>query len=138
MRIAIALLLSLVITLLAACGGGGVGSVTLDDDSRQMMKTSLVISSGLKVNAVEAGRAGITISYEQKPGDTDGVLLQRAVNMATVAVGFLDEPATIKIVSMLNGKAVSEVTINGGDLAALLIGERSLDETLSKIKLVKK
>lgn len=131
MRILLALFLSIVLTIGAACGG----NAALDKDSIRMMKTALVVASGLEIEEIKTERGGLSISYEQVAGDSQAVQLRRSLNLATVAMSFMDKPQTITVIAMEGGSPVSRVTIEAGDLAALLIGEKSLDETLSRIKI---
>ncbi len=61
--------------------------------------------------------------------------MQRWLDIAVVTMSFMDEPRTIIIYPTAKGVPVSKVTIEAGDVASLLLGERSIEDTLSRIKI---
>lgn len=101
----------------------------------EFMGTALKSLTGLNIVEVRLEKSKVVITYEQVTDDSQTVLVQRWLGAATVAMSFMEDPRTIIIIPVVEGEPVAEVTIEAGDVASLLTGEMSLQETLSKIKI---
>jgi hypothetical protein len=71
------------------------------------MVTALKSLTGLNILKVELKDSNITITYEQITDDNQTVLVKRWLDLATVAMSFMEEPQTITINPVAEGTAVS-------------------------------
>lgn len=130
-RIIFMALIGLVLTVGTSCGNA---SSSLDQESEKMLRTALTVTSGSEITELKMDKKTLSISYRQ-PAEVDPSLqLQGWLDMSVVAISFMDEPRTIIIYPTVEGKALSKVTIEGGDVASLLIGEIALEQALSRVR----
>ena len=141
MRRLLVILMAVTIIAGVSCGGSGaptpdVGSAPqLDNDTQRTLESALQIASGLEITSVQSNTAGITITYDQPVAISQAEMMPRWLDMASVTISFLDEPATIIIRPTGSGATVSRVVIDSGDVAALLTGEMSFETAISRIKI---
>jgi hypothetical protein len=133
MRILFAVLLTVSLALGVSCGGGSAAG--LDEDSAQMLRAALTATSGIEITELKMDGRALSISYRQAAGEAPAVQLERWLDMSTVAISFMAEPRDIVIYPTIEGKPGTRVTLAGGDVASLLIGEISFDQALASVEI---
>lgn len=106
-----------------------------EPSDEEFMQTALKSITGLNILEVRIADNDITISYEQITDDSQTVLLQRWLDLSTVALSFMEQPKDIIIFPVVESSPVSRITIEADNVASMLTGEMSLLETLSSIKI---
>ena len=89
---------------------------------------------GAKVLEAGMGDEGVSISYEQATDATEADLLSRWINMALVAMTFMDAPRAVTILPMTEGTQVARIVVPAGILGEVLNGERSLQQAVAAIE----
>jgi hypothetical protein len=131
MRIVIAVIITISLVLGASCSGGGP---KLDDDTARTLRAGLTVASGVEITELKMDGQALAITYTQTADEDQAARMERWLNMSAVAISFMDEPSDIVIYPAVDGKPVSRVTIDAGDVAGLLVGDISFDQALSRVE----
>lgn len=148
-KVPVAILLAVVLLITAGCSGDKPSATTTttksssavsgtpvqEPDDEEFMVTALKSLTGLNILEVKMGKNEVAITYEQVTDDSQTVLVKRWLDLATVAMSFMEEPQTITIIPVAEDTPVAEITMEAADVASMLAGDISLQEMLARIQL---
>lgn len=148
-KLLVAILLAVALLITAGCSGDKPsttatttksssqvsGTPVQEPGDEEFMVTALKSLTGLNILEVKIEKSEVTITYEQVTDDSQTVLVKRWLDLATVAMSFMEGPQTITIVAVTEDTTVAEITMEAADVASMLAGDISLQEMLARIKI---
>ncbi len=105
-----------------------------DISKNEFLALALTSLMGANITEARMGENGISISYEQATDAAEADLLNKWINMAMVAVTYMDVPQPVTILPMTEGTQVARIVIPAGVLGEVLNGQRSLRQAIAAIE----
>lgn len=110
--------------------------LAVEPTADEFLAFSLRNLTGTAIIEAEINQDGISITYEQSTDATEADLLNQWLNMAMVAMTFLDEPRSVTIIPITEGVAVGQIVVPAGVLGEVLTGERSIQQAIAAIEVL--
>ena len=111
------------------------GAPVQEPGDEEFMVTALKSLTGLNITDAKIEKNTVTLTYEQITDDSQTVLVKRWLDLATVAMSFMEEPQTITIIPIAENTPVAKITVQAADVASFITGDLSIQEMLSLIQI---